>query len=269
MVGTADGVANWPPASITDIPITLTANSTVQYVVETCLANQGYNVSEADFQFALPDDVLAALKNGTDYGGLWAPNLYLFLESSEGSGVVCSGKDAGATVPGGIMVRKKFGDANGETVAKALAAWLRGIEFIKDESNREQVLTYMKEYYAIYNVSISDETMGQEIDSRPIFGLDEQLFNMKRQGDANSTVDTWYSGVSNYMFLSGILDEDPLPETYITDKYMQMVANDTELRLFALRENSTEVSSSPATTRSKLIYSAMSGIVFVATFGLM
>jgi hypothetical protein len=107
--------------------------------------------------------------------------------------------------------------------------------------------------------------MEQEIDLRPIFGLDEQLFNMKRVGSAMSTVDEWYSGVSNFMFRAGVLVEDPLPETYITDKYMQMVANDTELRLFALRGKITGTPNSAAfSITTKWTYPLVSGVMFVA-----
>jgi hypothetical protein len=44
-----------------------------------------------------------------------------------------------------------------------LAAWLRGIEFIKDEENGASLLQYMKEVYDIYIVSISDAAMEEEI----------------------------------------------------------------------------------------------------------
>lgn len=265
MVGTAAGVAAWPPMNIAEYPIALTANSTVHYAVEACLAKQGYDVMDANFTFGAPAEVLAALENETEYGGLWAPNLYLFLESSEGSGIVCSGADAGATVPGGIMVRKEFGEENGETVAKVLAAWLRGIEFINDETNRAQVLTYMKDFYASFNVTISDAAMEEEIDKRPIFGLDEQLFKMDRS-NGPSTVDEWYQGVSDFMFNTGVLAEDPLAESYISRKYMEMVANNTELRLFALRakDDNTTDTTSAGFTAFKWMYPVVSGAMVVA-----
>lgn len=274
LAGTAAGVAAWPPMSIADTPIALTANSTVHYAVEACLAKEEFNLTEANFTFGSPAEVLDALANGTDYGGLWAPNLYLFLESSEGSEVVCSGADARAIVPGGIMVRKEFGEENGETVAKVLAAWLRGIEFMKDEDNREQVLTYMKEFYAIYNVSISDAAMEKEIDERPIFGLDEQLSMMEREGGP-STVDDWFAGVSEFMFNAGVLAENPEPESYITSKYMELVASDTELRLFALREDATNMTNTTTTSgatfgaASKWMYPMAIGSMVIASFGFM
>ncbi len=264
MAGTADGVAAWPPTNISDTIIALTANSTVHYAVEACLAKEGLDATSANYSFGAPADVLAS---GDDYLGLWAPNLYLFLESNEGSEVVCSGADAGATVPGGIMVRKAFGEENSETVAKVLAAWLRGIEFIKAPENRAQVLEYMKEFYAIYNVSISDAAMEQEIDLRPIFTLEEQLDLMDRS-DGASTVDDWFAGVSAFMSNAGVLSQDPAPETYITDVYMQMVASDDDLRLFALRENATgtdPTSAAVSATSSTWMLASMAGAMFVAT----
>jgi NitT/TauT family transport system substrate-binding protein len=263
MAGTASGVAAWPPTNIANATIALTANSTVHYVVEACLAMEEYDLMDANFSYGPPTNVL---KSGEQYLGLWAPNLYLFLESNEGSDIICSGKDAGATVPGGIMVRKAFGEENGEIVAKVLAAWLRGIEFIKDEANRAKVLQYMKEFYDIYNVTISDAAMEEEIALRPIFTLEEQLVMMDRS-DGPSIVDRWFSGVSAFMFNAGVLAEDPAPETFITDTYMQMVKDDDQLRLFALRENATNTdpTSAATSTRSMWMLASMTGTILVAT----
>jgi ABC-type nitrate/sulfonate/bicarbonate transport system substrate-binding protein len=89
---------------------------------------------------------------------------------------VCSGSDAGASVPGDIMVRKDFGDEDRETVSEVLAAWFRAIEFMKDGDD---------------NVSIFKKEIEKDIDLRPIFGLDEQFTLFDREDSTPSTVDNW------------------------------------------------------------------------------
>jgi NitT/TauT family transport system substrate-binding protein len=234
------GTAAWPPSPDTNVTITVTPNSTAHFVVAECLVKDGLNSSLLTFDD--PASVLEALTpdaNGLttfNYGGLWAPDLYLFLENTPGSAVLCSGRDVGVTVPGGIMVRKAFGEENSKTVAKVLAAWFRAIEFMKDGANRAQVLSYMETYYAIYNVSISQAAMEKEIDLRPIHALDEQLYLFKRE-NVNSTVDIWYRDVGLFMEEAGAIQANPDPESYITDKYLQLVREDSNLRAFALGQD--------------------------------
>jgi hypothetical protein len=69
------------------------------------------------------------------------------------------------------------------------------------------------------------------------------------------------------MFNAGVLAEDPAPETFITDTYMQMVKDDDQLRLFALRENATNTdpTSAATSTRSMWMLASMTGTILVAT----
>jgi NitT/TauT family transport system substrate-binding protein len=270
LVATVAGLAAWPPASIADTPIALTANSTGQYAVEACLVSEGFDLMDTNFVFEEQSGVLDALADGSvEYGGLWAPNLYLFLESSPGSHIVCSGLTGGAIIPGGIMIRNEFIQTEfGQTTAlKALAAWMRGIEFIKNPDNRAQLLSYMETYYASYNVSISMSAMEQEIDLRPLYGLDEQLELMKRQNGAPSTVDGWYDKVSSFLLNNGVLTEIPEGSSYISDSYMAAIDADPELRAFATF-GETSTSSAARVNESSLSKVTMYGVSVVGCVAL-
>lgn len=229
--------APWPPTSL-DGTIAFTANSTGEYAVEQCLAAAGLDITTANFHYGSPSEVKSMLDMGNaSYGGLWAPHVYTWMEANPGADLVCSGAEVGAIVPGGIMVRKEFGEQSSDLVAKILAAWMRGISYIKDPANRAQVLAYMDEYYASYNVTISDGSMQSEIDLRPLFTTDEQLAIMARENGAPSQVDGWYQTVTNFMATAGMIAQAPNPSSYITDKYMMMVKNDPMLYSFANGED--------------------------------
>ena len=137
------------------------------------------------------------------------------------------------------MVRKDFADGNLETVKKTLAAWMRGIGWIKNPENRDAVIENMADFYATFGIELSQSAMEQEIDTRPLFDLEEQLEIMDRGDDdsGTSTLDIWFNGVAEFMFAGGVIPEIPASNAYISDEYMQAVYDDDELREFALAEN--------------------------------
>lgn len=74
-------------------------------------------------------EIISAFATGTGkIAGVWAPNIYT-LEARTNSVVLCSGEDAGAFVPGALVARRDFAEANPEMVARYLAVYLRGVNF--------------------------------------------------------------------------------------------------------------------------------------------
>jgi ABC-type nitrate/sulfonate/bicarbonate transport system substrate-binding protein len=162
LVATKEGVEAWPPESFDGIKIATSPNSTGDYVVQACLREFKFNITAIEYIYAQQDGVIEALEpgietmsNGTNvtappaamYGGLWAPNTYAFLEKNPGSKTLCSGATVYKTVTGGFMVREEFAKTRPDDVNKIIAAWLRGIAFVKNESNREEVYGHMEEFY--------------------------------------------------------------------------------------------------------------------------
>ena len=195
VVGLPD--ASWPFRIVDDggsssIRLAVTPNSTGQYAFNLCLGSMGIMAEDYEeyFVYGQQDEVMDALEKGdAQYGGLWAPNTYALLEEIPVSKAFCSGDMVGAPVPGGIMIRKEFGNENVETVKKALAAWMRAIGWIQNPQNREAVLTNMTSFYATFDVELSNSAMNQEIDTRPLFNLEQQLDMMDRGDNGLSTLD--------------------------------------------------------------------------------
>ena len=130
-------------------------------------------------------------------------------------------------------------DAKPELVASFLTAWIRGIGFLKNPRNIEQTTLYIREFNeeTLPGSSISDEAIRQDITLRPMFSLDEQLDIFSRDNGKESTVDNWYIGVSDFLVESGVLNQNPPVQSYITDKYLKLVANNETLREYSRKSS--------------------------------
>lgn len=229
----ADRIAR-NPASIKGQTIVLTANSTGDYAVQSCLKKWGLAKSDVTIKNMGQAEIISAMSsNNADLGGLWAPNIYT-MEEKAGAKVLCSGKDAGAIVPSALIVRGEFAEQNPDAVAKFLAIYLRGWSWAT--ANRREAIDMMKKFYEQGGVSISEDSMKKEFDTRPTFNLEQQLASMNRAGGA-SKLDGWYTEIGNFMKVSGTLPNAPAPAEFITDAFMKRVQADAKLREFANRGN--------------------------------
>jgi NitT/TauT family transport system substrate-binding protein len=218
------------PKALKGQRILLTANSTGDYAVRNCLAK--YGVAFADVQFVnlgQAQIITALTSNNGDVVGVWAPNNYT-LEEKVGAKTLCTGADAGAIVPGALVVRADYAKEQPKNVAAYLAVYLRGWGWAKQ--NPAEARAMMKKFYAQGGVDISDQAMDQEFALRPVFLLDQQLKIMDRLKGA-SEVDGWLAAIGKFMVDVGTLPQAPDVKAFITDDYMKMVASDPKLKEFA------------------------------------
>jgi NitT/TauT family transport system substrate-binding protein len=218
------------PKTLKGQRILLTANSTGDYAVRNCLAK--YGVAFADVQFVnlgQAQIITALTSNNGDVVGVWAPNNYT-LEEKAGAKTLCTGADAGAIVPGALVVRADYAKEQPKNVAAYLAVYLRGWGWAK--SNPTEARAMMKKFYAQGGVDISDQAMDQEFALRPVFLLDQQLKIMDRLKGA-SEVDGWLAAIGKFMVDVGTLPQAPDVKAFITDDYMKLVASDPKLKAFA------------------------------------
>jgi ABC-type nitrate/sulfonate/bicarbonate transport system substrate-binding protein len=226
----ADAIKN-NPQSLKGKQILLTTNSTGEYVAVACATKWGLDYKK-DLQAVNlnQQDIISAFATGTGtLAGLWAPNIYT-MEEKRGAVVICSGSDTGSIVPGTLIARRDFAEQNPQLVAKYLAVYLRAIKWMKE--HREETIDLMDQFYRKSGVTLPRKYLAREIDTRPTFTLDEQLEILKRSGGP-SKVDTWYTGLGKYLVSTGTLQVAPEPQSFIEPKYMEMVAKDAKLRVFA------------------------------------
>ena len=229
----ADGFVR-NPASIKGQAIVLTANSTGDYAVQSCLRKWGLAKSDVSIKSMGQAEIISAMSSGNaDLGGLWAPNIYT-LEEKAGGKLICSGKDAGAIVPGALLARAEYAKQEPQNVAKYLAIYLRAQQWAL--THRKEAIAMMKKFYDQGGVTISEASMEKEFDTRPVYDLAQQLKIMDRSRGA-SEVDKWFTGIGDFMKANGTFPEAPKPAAFITDEYLKMVDRDPKLKAFANRKD--------------------------------
>jgi ABC-type nitrate/sulfonate/bicarbonate transport system substrate-binding protein len=230
---TADKFAK-DPASIKGQTIVLTANSTGDYAVQSCLKKWGIAKADVTIKNMGQAEIISAMSSANaDLGGLWAPNIYT-LEEKAGGKVLCSGKEGGAVVPGALIARGDYAEQNPENVAKFLAVYLRAWKWAN--ANQPQAIAMMRKFYEQGGVTISDASLKKEFDTRPTFDLASQIARMDR-ARGNSDMDAWFSQIAIFMRGTGAIQSVPQPTEFITDVYMKRVAADPKLREFANKAN--------------------------------
>ena len=220
------------PASVKGQTIVLTANSTGDYAVQSCLAKWGLKKSDVTIKSMGQAEIMSAMSSGNaDLGGLWAPNTYT-MEEKTGAKQICSGKDAGAAVPGAIIVRADYAKEHPENVAKFLAVYLRAWKWLN--AHQPEAIAMMKKFYDQGGVTISEASMKKEFSTRPTYDLAGQLKIMRRAGGA-SEVDGWFQKIGAFMQANGTFAQAPAPDKFITDEYMKRVDADPKLKAYANR----------------------------------
>jgi NitT/TauT family transport system substrate-binding protein len=222
------------PGSIKGQPIVLTANSTGDYAVQSCLRKWGLAKSDVSIKSMGQAEIISAMSSGNaDLGGLWAPNIYT-LEEKAGGKLICSGKDANAIIPGVLFVRAEYAKEHPDNVAKYLAIYLRAQQWAL--AHRKEAIAMMKKFYDQGGVSISEASMQKEFDTRPVYDLAQQLKIMDRSG-GQSDVDKWLTGIGEFMRANGTFPEAPATKNFVTDEYLRRVDRDPKLKAFANRKD--------------------------------
>lgn len=220
------------PGSIKGQTIVLTANSTGDYAVQSCLKKYGLVKADVTIKNMGQAEIISAVSSSNaDLAGLWAPNTYT-LEEKAGAKVLCSGREGGVVVPGALIARGDYAEQNPENVARFLAVYLRAWNWMK--ANQTEAVALMKKFYEQGGVSVGDASMKKEFELRPTFDLAQQLARMDRSR-GNSDADAWFGQIAVFMRGTGAIQSVPPSTDFITDTYMQRVQADPKLREFANR----------------------------------
>jgi NitT/TauT family transport system substrate-binding protein len=219
------------PASLKGQRLLLTTNSTVDYASRKCLVKMGLAANDMQFVNLGQAQIITALtSNNGDIAGVWAPNTYT-LEDRAKAKYLCSGADAGAIVPGALIVRADFAKERPADVAKFLAVFLRGWSWAK--ANPAEARSLALDFYKQGGLEVTPRAMDQEFALRPVFGLDDHLKIMARASGGASTVDGWLSEIGKFITEVGTIPSNPDTKSYVTDEFVKRVANDPKLRAFA------------------------------------
>lgn len=220
------------PTKIAGQSILLTTNSTADYAVRACLAKWSVAPSDVTFVNLQQAQIITAVISGNGaLAGVWAPNTYT-LGEKVGAETLCTGADAGAVVPGALVVHPTFAEEHPEDVAKYLAVFLRAVTWAK--ANHAEAVEMLKDFYSAGGIEISDAAAESEFELRPTFTLDEQLALLDRAAGP-SKVDGWLDGIATFMGEVGTLTTVPEASNFVDPSFMKMVADDPTLAAFARR----------------------------------
>lgn len=231
------GVEEFPPTGeVTAGAFAVSPGSTGDLMLRRCLEAYGVAYNATDFLGGSPDDVTAALESGnSQYGALWAPNSYVYLDDNDDAQEFCNGESVGLTITGGLMVRDDWGKENPDLAAKTLAVYLHGVALMQNLGIRDKILEHARGFYDFVGKNPSNDDIERDFLTRPTFNLDATLGLMSRNfvNDKVSTLDHIYNDVANFMKQEGAIEDVPDPEQYLNDEYLQMISEDPDLRFFA------------------------------------
>jgi NitT/TauT family transport system substrate-binding protein len=218
-----------PAKEIKGQQVLLSPNSTGEYATMACLQKWGLTRSDVTIVPLAPAQLVSAYTGGNGLlAGTWAPNTYT-LNDQMGAEVICSGKDAGAVVPGALIARRDFAKQNPELVAKFLAVYLRAVAYQK--SNKQDFIASLNKFFDANGIKLKPQYLETET-QRPIYVLDEQLKLLDRAG-GKSQADGWFEQLAGYLKSVGTIQEVPDSRTYITREYLEAVDRDPKLNAFA------------------------------------
>jgi NitT/TauT family transport system substrate-binding protein len=222
-----------PAKEIKGQQILLSPNSTGEYATMACLQKWGIQRNEVGIVTLAPAQLVSAYTGGNGLlAGTWAPNTYT-LNEQIGAEVICSGKDAGAMVPGALIARREFAKENPEALQKFLAVYLRAVAFQK--ANKPEFMSYLRKLFEANGIKLKDSYLATEME-RQIFPLDEQLKLLSR-ASGKSTADAAFEALAGYLKSVGTITEVPDPKSFITDEYLKAVNANPTLKAFANKTN--------------------------------
>lgn len=208
----------------------LTTNSTADYAARKCLIKFGLQPTDMQFiNLGQAQIITAVTSNNGDIAGVWAPNTYT-LEERASAKYLCSGADAGAVVPGALVVRADYAKEHPDEVAKFLAVYLRGWSWAK--ANPAEARSLALDFYKHGGLEVTAHAMDEEFRLRPTYSLDEQLKFMDRT-KGPSTMDGWFADIGKFLTEVGTVPSSPEPNSYITAQFLARVAADPKLKAFA------------------------------------
>lgn len=232
---------NWPPASdqLTPQIFAATPKSTGELLLRKCLEQAKLDFNDDHILMEQQGDLMDSLvAEGQDpqFGCLWAPNTYTYRNANPKAEVMCSGQTVDFPIYGGLMVRKEWAEENPNLVARALAAYLRGVTFMQNKENIEEVLKVSEEWHQKSGTDgLTELDLREDLHLRPLFNLDAQLDHLGRNfaNDYTSDADKHYLALEDFLFDQGVISNKYQPKEYVVDDYMKLVSQDPKLRAFS------------------------------------
>lgn len=218
-----DAESTWlknPKQDVKGKTVLVSTISTGHYVLSQYLASLGLTDNDVKIVHMDQAGILTAFLAGQgDIAQVWAP--WGYLHEEKGMKVLVGGNDVNAVVPGAINATPKFAKEKPDLLVKWLQVYMQGIDYMK--SNPDDSAKFLDEYYKERGITLSQESLMKEFKLRPLFGVDDQVKMMARNGDQPSQVDKWMNDMSDFLFKMGSIKQKAVAKDYVTDEWMKKV----------------------------------------------
>ena len=149
-------------------------STSAHYLLDTWLRILGLGEKDVKLQEMEPTPALSAFTGGVgDAVALWAPLTY--EAEAKGFKAVADSKDCGITQLVLLVANRRFADQHPEQVQAFLKMYMRGIEALRAKPAKELAADYDRFYKEWTGRDLTPEMAVADIQSHPVFTLDEQL----------------------------------------------------------------------------------------------
>lgn len=149
-------------------------STSAHYLLATWLRILGLSEKDVKLQEMEPTPALSAFTGGVgDAVALWAPLTY--EAEAKGFKSVANSKDCGITQLVLLVANRRFADQHPEQVQVFLKMYMRGIEALRAKPAKELAVDYVRFYKEWTGRELTPEMAVADIQSHPVFTLDEQL----------------------------------------------------------------------------------------------
>ena len=219
------------PQSIKGQTIVLTANSTGDYAVQSCLAKWGLKKADVTIKSMGQAEIISAMSTATPTSVVCGRRTSTRWKRRP---VPRRSARAGTPVPPcrARSRARRLREGTTANVAKFLAVYLRAWKWMN--AHQPEAIAMMKKFYEQGGVTISEASMKKEFTTRPTYDLAGQLKIMDRPRRA-SEVDNWLTQIGEFMKANGTFPEAPTASRFVTDEYLRIVDPDPRLKAFANR----------------------------------
>ena len=209
--------------------ILLTANSTGDYAVQSCLKKYGLKKADVTIKnMGQAEIISAALVEQRRPGGrVGAEHLHARREG-RAPRCLCSGKDGGVVVPGALIARGDYAEQNPAERGQVPRRLPARVE-VGERDHKPEAIAMMKKFYEQGGVHdqrrVDEEGVRHPADLRP---RRSRLARWTARA-ATPTMDGWFGQIAIFMRGTGAIQTRAAVQVdFITDEFMKRVAGRPE-----------------------------------------
>jgi NitT/TauT family transport system substrate-binding protein/sulfonate transport system substrate-binding protein len=204
----------------------VTTVSSAHYAMGSYLSVFGLKDKDVVVKSMDQASIMAAFEKGIgDFAAIWAP--YTYTAEAKGWKEAGNVDSCGRGIPLVLIGDKEYSDKNPEVVAKFLRVMFRAINKLKDEgATDENVKLYLKMYKEWAGMEYSYQDAKKDIESHPIFKLEEQL-KLFDASKGESEAQRWERLLAEFLNANGRIKDDEFAKVkdvkWVTDKFLKQV----------------------------------------------